>query len=238
MSLLEHEARARGELVITMRAMWREYNRLVASFWDWERLPESMQSKEQMSGVILGALRSLWVYQQGWYIQDPDIRGKDTYLWCLALHDCTKYLACDDRYKEKGWATKDDRFKGVYQNNYYFRRRWVAFLRQIMEYVVLINRGEFYPEYLDVDSLQAAYRKACRDGVDVHTQRAVQHRDLKGYDWERMKRDLDSAQQKIDAEPASVRTWANLRGQRAQRVEDLLEELRQLHVSTVYTENV
>ena len=238
MSLLEHEARARGELVITLHAMWREYNRLVASFWDHEWLPEAMQSKEQMSGVILGALRSLLVYQQGWYRQDPDIRGKDTYLWCLALHDCTKYLACDDRYKKKGWETKDDRFKGVYQKNYYFRRRWVAFLRQIMQYVELINTGARAKPYASVEALQAEYRAACRDGVDVHTERAVQHRDLTGYDWKKIEQDIDTAQQKIDDEPASARTWANLRGQRAQRVEDLLEELRQLHVSTVCTENV
>ena len=228
-NLFSIELEARGELVITLRAMWREYNRLVASFWDREWLPESWQSKDEMSGVILGALRSLLLYQQGWYIEDPDIRGKDTYLWCLALHDCTKYLACDDRYKEKGWATKDDRFKGVYQNNYYFRRRWVAFLRQIMEYVELINTGARAKPYASVEALQAEYRAACRDGVDVHTQRAVQHRDLKGYDWERMKRDLDTAQQKIDAEPARVFTRGNPTGQRAQCVEDLLEELRQLH---------
>ena len=236
MSLFEHEARARGYLVIKLNAMWREYNRLVASWRDKEWVPESMQSKEQMSGVILGALHSLLVYQQGWYYEDPDIRGKDTYLWCLALHDCTKYLACDDRYKEKGWATKDDHFKGVYQNNYYFRRRWVAFLRQIMQYVELINTGVRKP-YASAEALKAEYRAACRDGVDVHTQRAVQWRDLKGYDWKKMKHDIDTAQQKIDDEPASARTWANVKGQRA-HVEDLLEELRQLHVSTVYTENV
>ena len=223
MKLFSNELEARRALVITLWAMKKEYERRVASFLDSWR-------EHVWDGKILKALWSLTLYQQGWYIDDPDIRGKDTYLWCLALHDCTKYLACDDRYKDKSFPTKDDRFKGVYQKNYYFRRRWVAFLRQIMQYVELINTGARAKPYASVEALQAEYRAACRDGVDVHTQRAVQHRDLKGYDWARMKKDLDTAQEKIDAEPESARTWANVKGQRA-HVEDLLDELHRLNTT-------
>lgn len=220
MSLTEYEALKRSKLVMTLGVMKSEYESLVASFRDSRR--------EHLSdGRILKALWSLSLYQQGWWRQDADIRGKDTYLWCLALHDCTKYLACDDRYKDKSFPTKDDRFKGVYQNNYYFRRRWVAFLRQIVEYVELINKGESSKPYASAEALTQSYAAASRDGVDVHTQRAVQHRNLKDYDWERMKQDLDSAQKAIDDEPASVRVWANLKGQHAQRVEELLDELHQ-----------
>ncbi len=87
--MFENERVARGELVITLGVMRREYERRLASFWFWE----NKESKDEMGGIILGALWSLCVYQQGYYYQDPDTGGKDTYHWCLALHDCTKYLA-------------------------------------------------------------------------------------------------------------------------------------------------
>ena len=215
MLLTDREAEVRGELGMTLGTMKKEYGTLVASFWDKEVVQGFRESAPVMEGKILGALQALSVYQQGWWRQDTDIRGKDTYHWCLALHDCTKYLACDDRYKEKGRASIDDRFKRVYQNNYYFRRRWVAFLRQIMEYVVMINTGEDVKPYANAAELQAAYAYA---------------RNLDGYSWEAIKRDLDTAQQKIDAEPVSARRWANLKGQRA-HVQDLLDDRHGADVS-------
>ena len=215
--MLDSEHDKRVDLVITLKVMYNEF---------WRR---SGQKKEQMCGSIHGALWSLLVYNQGYYYQDPDLREKDTYHWCLALHDCTKYLACDDRYKEKGWETTDDRFKGMYQNNYYFRRRWVAFLRQILEYVELINTGVGEKPYASAEALWSAYKLACGDhGESVHAQRARQHRNVKGYDWERMKQEVAAAQQKIDAESKWARVWANVKGQRAERVEHLLEELHRL----------
>jgi hypothetical protein len=219
--MLPSEHLARAELVITLKVMCREYNRRLVNFWIWE----GEESKEAKSGTILGALKSLLVYEQGYYYQDPDTAASDTYHWCLALHDCTKYLACDDRYKEKGWVTKDDRFKGMYQKNYYFRRRWVAFLRQALEYVELINRGVGEKPYASAAALRVAYKVACRDGENVHAQRAAQHRDLTGYDWERMKQEVATAQQKIDKETVWALRWANVKGQSAQRVEELLDEL-------------
>jgi hypothetical protein len=170
MRLTTYEVHVRGELVLTLDAIKKEYERKVRSFWDKDWVQKYVwESKYEVIGEILGALRSLSAYQTEWWVEDPDIRIKDTYQWCLALHACTKYLACDDRYKaEKGWESMDDRFKGIYQKYYYFRRRWVAFLKQIMEYVVLINGGD---------------KKLYAD-VNVFLERSTKKYLFKGYDWE------------------------------------------------------
>ncbi len=81
-------------------------------------------------------------------------------------------------------------------------------MRQIQKYVELINDGD-WKMYLDVDELQG-----------------INKRESKDYAWATIVRHLDTAQQKIDAEPASAKRWADLSGQRTQRVEDLLDELR------------
>jgi hypothetical protein len=127
----------------------------------------------------------------------------------LALHDCTKYLACDDKYKDKKWPSMDDRFKGIYQKHYFFRRRWVAFLREIVAYVVLINEGD-WQLYKDVGELRGMSKK------------------FDDYAWETIIGHLAAAQQKIDDERASAATWAGLKGQSAHCVDDLLDELRKV----------
>jgi len=205
-----YEVQTRQELVHTLRAMKQEYEGLVFSFWDGDWAQKKLwRSEDLLPGNILGALGSLSDYQTEWWREDPDIRKKDTYHWCLALHDCTKYLACDDRYKEKKWPSMDDRFKGIYKKHYFFRRRWVAFLRQIVGYVVLINAGD-WKLYEDVEELQMMSKR------------------FDDYAWATIIGHLAAAQQKIDDEPASAATWAGLRGQSAQRVEDLLDELRKM----------
>jgi hypothetical protein len=45
-----------------------------------------------------------------------------------------------------------------------------------------------------------------------------------------MKQEVKTAQQKIDAESEWARTWANVKMQRAERVEYLLDELHRLDV--------
>jgi hypothetical protein len=207
-SLTPSEVRTRQELVLALRAMKKEYEGRVRSFWDRDWVQDMLGTEHVWTGMILGALHSLVKYQQEFWVEDPDIRRKDTYHWCLALHDCTKYLACDDRYKDKAWPSMDDRFKGIYQKHYFFRRRWVAFLRQIQKYVELINVGD-WKMYSDVDELQ---------GINA--------REFKDYDWTTIVKNINTAQQKIDAEPASAATWAFAKGQRAHCVEDLLDELK------------
>jgi hypothetical protein len=79
-----------------------------------------------------------------------------------------------------------------------------------MEYVELINLGERAKPYASRDALQAAYKLACRDGGEsVHAQRAAQHRNLTGYNWDRMKQEIETAQRKIDAEPVSA--WQKMK---------------------------
>jgi hypothetical protein len=85
-------------------------------------------------GEILDGLNVLYHY-----LNDNKFeKGEDTYQCCAALHRWTKYLACDDRYKKEK-ASKDDRFKRIYRNNYNFRRKWVAFLSGIVAYVELMH---------------------------------------------------------------------------------------------------
>ncbi len=83
-----------------------------------------------------------------------------------------------------------------------------------MEYVVLINGGD---EKLYVD-------------VNVFLERSTKKHWFRGYDWAAMKRHIDMAQQKIDEEPRSAKVWADLRLQRTQHVENLLDELSQFDV--------
>ena len=90
-------------------------------------------------GEILDGLNILYNYSKDKKYE----RAEDTYQCCAALHRWTKYLACDDKYK-KTVASKDDRFKRIYLNNYNFRRKWVAFLRGVVDYVELMyeDKGE------------------------------------------------------------------------------------------------
>jgi hypothetical protein len=175
--------------------------------------------------MILGALHSLVKYQQEFWVEDPDIRRKDTYHWCLALHDCTKYLACDDRYKDKAWPSMDDRFKGIYQKHYFFRRRWVAFLRQIQKYVELINDGD-WKLYMDVKELHLLNRSSYK-GIDLDK------KEFEGYVWATIVGHIDAAQLKLDAEDRiktagqTAQWWADKRGQ-TQHIQDLLDELREV----------
>ena len=111
-------------------------------------------------------------------------------------------------------------------------------MRQIVGYVELINRFATAKPYASRDALQAAYREACRDGGEsVHAQRARQNRNLTGYNWDRMKQEIETAQQKIDAEPPTV--WQRMKklgGKQGAELEDgddvgaMLARLRELSV--------
>lgn len=179
---------ARTALVKTVIAINQEYRRLVWRFFS---------GSETNNGNILNTLGSLdydlkKVFRKKW----------DTYHCCLALHYCTKYLPCDDTHKQPthyGYglyttyrSSKDDRFKGVYENNYHFRRRWVAFLKQIVEYVLLINEdntGGGLKLYEDITSLKAMF--ACDNWFN-------------GYDWAMITGHIETAQRKIDEEPTTA----------------------------------
>jgi hypothetical protein len=208
--------------------MKTEYKRRVTTFLDRDWVHDYVwSSKYERTGNILNSLDSLNKDQEkDWDVHDKNIRINDTYQWCLALQHCTKYLACDDRYKmETGYASKDDRFKKIYEKHYYFRRRWVAFLRQIQKYVELINDGD-WKLYMDVKELHLLNRSSYK-GIDLDK------KEFEGYVWATIVGHIDAAQLKLDAEDRiktagqTAQWWADKRGQ-TQHIQDLLDELREV----------
>jgi hypothetical protein len=174
------------------------------------------------NGEILDGL-----YILDYYFKDNKFeKGEDTYQCCAALHRWTKYLACDDRYKKEK-ASKDDRFKGIYRNNYKFRRRWVAFLSGIVAYVELMyeNEGE-----RKVDAIHLELKKLTGGRVLL----------LDGFHWTTVKGHIDAAKALLEKEPTSA-PWTNylpfdvhrravLEGEDGRRrdVTELLDRLREL----------
>jgi len=172
-------------------------------------------------GEILDGLNILYHY-----LNDNKFeRGEDTYQCCAALYRWTKYLACDDRYKKEK-ASKDDRFKRIYRNNYNFRRKWVAFLSGIVAYVELMyeNEGE-----RKVDAIRAELERLTKG-----------YPWWGGFDWATVKGHIDAAKAELDKEPKRA-PWTNylpfdvdrravLEGEDGRRrdVTELLERLREL----------
>jgi hypothetical protein len=147
-------------------------------------------------------------------------KGEDTYKCCGALYRWTKYLACDDRYK-KAKASKDDRFKRIYRNNYNFRRKWVALLSGIVKYVEVMHSGE--------DATRAELERLTKG-----------YPWWNGFDWATVKGHIDAAKAELDKEPKSA-PWTNylpfdvdrravLEGEDGRRrdVTELLDRLREL----------
>jgi len=125
-------------------------------------------------------------------------RKEDTYYCCLTLQLCTKYLAgnhVSDPYR----PSKDDRFKGIYESNYQFRRDWVAFLRNVAAYVELMylsSEDEDFKLYLNQERLSKMsdeYRAKWWEG----------------YDWSVINGHIREAQEKINNEPPTL--WQRLR---------------------------
>ena len=123
-------------------------------------------------------------------------RKEDTYYCCLTLHLCTKYLACN-HVANPSRAPKDDRFKGMYESNYQFRRDWVAFLRNVAAYVELMylsTEDEDFKLYLNQERLSKMsdeYRAKWWEG----------------YDWSVIKGHIREAQDKINKEPPTLWQW-------------------------------
>jgi hypothetical protein len=167
-------------------------------------------------GEILDGLNILYHY-----LNDNKFeKGEDTYQCCAALHRWTKYLACDDRYKKEK-ASKDDRFKRIYRNNYKFRRSWVAFLSGIVKYVEVMHS--------DADAIRAELERLTKG-----------YPWWNGFDWATVKGHIDAAKAELDKEPKSA-PWTNylpfdvdrravLEGEDGRRrdVTELLDRLREL----------
>jgi hypothetical protein len=131
----------------------------------------------------------------------PFKRTEDTVNCCEFLLYCTKYLACDDKYKSprrKNWS-KDDRFKGIYQGNSEFRRNWVALLSQIVRYVEMLYEGEEKGKKLYLNRLQLEKIHGSNYLWDGFGEFWPQ------YVWSTITQQITTAQAAIDAEPEQPR---------------------------------
>jgi hypothetical protein len=177
---------ARGQLSRDVDKIYRKYQDLV------ETLKENLMEVGRVvrrrtikDGEILDGLNILYHY-----LNDKKFeKGEDTYQCCAALHRLTKYLASDYRYKKEE-ASKDDRFKRIYRNNYNFRRQWVAFLSGIVAYVELM--------YADADAMRVELARLTRG-----------HAWWDGFQWARVKGHIDTAKAELDKESQSA-SWTNL----------------------------
>jgi hypothetical protein len=182
---------ARGQLSRDVDKIYRKYQDLV------ETLKENLMEvgrvvrRRTIKDVeILDGLNILYHY-----LNDKKFeKGEDTYQCCATLHRLTKYLASDYRYKKEE-PSKDDRFKRIYRNNYNFRRKWVAFLSWIGEYVELM--------YADEGERKVAV---------IHQELVkltVGHAWWDGFQWARVKGHIDTVKTELDKEPQSA-PWTNL----------------------------
>jgi hypothetical protein len=178
----------------------------------------------EMEGDILIGIRMLsdyWRQKFGTFE-----RKEDTYYYCLTLHLWAGLLACD-RINDPKWPSKDDRFKGIYERNYEFRRDWVAFLSRMVAYV----------ESMYVSETDGDFK------LYLKPERLSQMHDLyragwwKGYDWAAVKGHIQTAQDKINKEPPTVwqrmRKWTGSEGagmEDGDDVGEMLARLRELSV--------
>jgi hypothetical protein len=112
----------------------------------------------------------------------------DTFQCCRALNLFTKWLAGPYPFPAYLYVPSlDDRFKRIYNNNYKFRRLWVAFLTQIVEYIQLMHVHDPAPRNFFEETEKLGFD---RDGFYIH-----------GFDWSKIQGHIKTAQQKLMAEP-------------------------------------
>ncbi len=131
----EEFLKTRAKLRNTTHEIYKQYTRLLQTFK--ENVMEAfrvLREKTIRDGEILNGLRDLDYYSQHYTAETE----RDTFECCVALHRTTKYLACDDSLTEQE-PSKDDRFNRIHRNNYHFRRKYVAFLSEIVVYVEMVN---------------------------------------------------------------------------------------------------
>jgi hypothetical protein len=178
---------ARGQVRKDVDAMYRRYQGLVETMReDLMAIGRVVTGTRIKDGEILDGLNILYHYMNDKGFE----KGEDTYQCCAALHRWTKYLACDDRYR-KAKASKDDRFKRIYRNNYKFRRRWVGLLSGIVKYAELMHGGATFRE--PADAIRAELAKLTRG-----------YSWWDGFDWAAVKGHIDTAKQEIAKESTAA----------------------------------
>ena len=181
--------KARAKLKTDVGRMYSKYYNLVETVKENVlELGRVLTGQGIKDGEILDGLNILYHHTR----DKQFAPAEDTYQCCAALWRWTKYLACDDRYK-KAVASKDDRFKRIYRNNYNFRRNWVAFLSEIVDYVELMYTAKGKRQTL---------------AIEVELQRMTENRSgwWKGFDWSTVKEDIETANAKLAKEKAL--TWS------------------------------
>ena len=176
---------ARAKLRRDVDKVYRNYQGLVETVKENAReLGRVLTGRGIADGEILDGLNILNHFLKGKEYE----KGEDTMQCCAALRRWTKYLACDDKYKT-AVASRDDRFKRIYRNNYKFRRQWVAFLRGVADYVELMynDKGE-----RKIHAIQAAMER-----MTLHNRVW-----WAGFHWPTVKGDIETAEAKLEKETA------------------------------------
>jgi len=190
---------ARVKLADDLGTMCKTYDRLVSRFVEaTANFFTPMNSPKYVhDGVILLGVNGLSEYMATRSFS----KTQDTYRCCEFLRNCTKYLACDGRYKRAGRLSKDDRFAGIYKGKYEFRRSWVALLKQIVEYVEMLYEDEEDENkklYLNRETLASVHYW----GKSF----------WEGYVWSTIKQHITTAEEAIKNEPEPKKTvWERLK---------------------------
>jgi hypothetical protein len=197
---------ARRKLAGELGKMRKTYERFVSRFGeDTANYFTPMNSPKYVhDGVILGGLNGLSEYmarRSSSKTQETFSKRQDTFRCCEFLRNCTKYLACDGRYKRAGRLSKDDRFAGIYKGKYEFRRSWVALLRQIVQYVEMLYEDEVDDNkklYLNRQTLASMHSWGESFWAD--------------YAWSTIKQHITTAEEAIKKEPEPKKTaWERLK---------------------------
>jgi hypothetical protein len=201
-----------------LKRMRSEYRGRVA------RLTDLCGSDDVLEGDILIGLQQL--ADHWWRSFATFAREKETFHCCLTLHLCTKYLA-DGRVRDPHRPSKDERFIGVYESNWQFRRDWVAFLSHVVAYV-----EKMYSIETDADYKLYLHRQRLSGMTNVYRARWWE-----GYDWAAIKAHIETAQEQIKNEPPSawqkMRKWAGFTGAGLQDGDDMGEMLAELQTLSV-----
>jgi hypothetical protein len=80
----------------------------------------------------------------------------------------------------------DDRFKRIYKNNYKFRRKWVAFLSEMVQYIQLMHVHVPTPRKFFEETSHLGFDK---EGSYLHK-----------FDWLKINRNINTAKERIQAE--------------------------------------
>ena len=150
---------------------------------DFRRVGRFVTGKGIKDGDILDGLNILFHHLRDKHLE----REEDTFQCCRSLNFFTKWLVGGYPHPSYLYVPSlDDRFERIYKNNYKFRRIWVAFLSEIVEYIQLIHVHDPTPRKFFEETKNLGFD---REGFYIH-----------GFDWSKIIGHINTAQQKLDKE--------------------------------------